>query len=320
MYKVLITGSELKYKKDEIEVLKDLAEVIIDDTWKKDEIIKIIPDIDGLLVDVGVDIDKDIIEKANKLKIIVVYGTGINNIDIDAATVRKIRVCNLPDVYKNEVAEFAVCLILCLSKEVIRENNDLKKNFEWNQGKYNPQLILNKTIGLIGFGRIARRVKEIMQGFNVKFLAYDPYINKDFTNEKDVKFVTLESLLRNSDFISIHIPLTKNNENFIDLNKMKLMKKSAFLINISRGRIINENDLYIALKEKIINGAAIDVFETEPVDKANPLLKLNNVIVTPHIAWKSEKSEKRCEMLAANKIKDFFSGKDINDIVNLEKL
>lgn len=321
LYKVLITGSSLNYKNEEIELLKDISEVIVDNSWKKEEILKIVPDIDGIMVDVGADIDKDIIEKAVKLKIIVEYGTGINNIDIEAASKKGIYVCNLPDVYKNEVAEFTVGLILCLCKEIVKENKDVKEYKVWDQSKYNPKLILNKKIGLIGFGLISRRVKELMENFNLEFLVHDPYLNKNnIEKEYKVKFLNIEGLLEQSDIVSVHIPLTENNRNFINLEKIMLMKKDAMLVNVSRGGVVNEKDLYIALKKKIISGAALDVFENEPVEKDNPLLGLDNVLATPHIAWKSEESEKRSEIMAATKIRDFFSGKNIEGIVNSGKL
>lgn len=321
MNKVLITGSNLRFKDEEKKLLEDIAKVTIDDTWKKKEILRIIPEIDGLMVDIGVSIDKDIFEKARKLRIIVEYGTGVNNIDIKEASKRGIYVCNLPDVYKNEVAEFTVGLIFCLCKEIVKENNDLKEQKIWDQNRYTPKLILNKKIGLIGFGLIARRVKELLENFNLEFLIYDPFLNKKFIQkEYGVKVVDIENLLGQSDIISIHIPLTKENRNFIDFEKIKLMKKDAVLINVSRGGIVNEKDLYVALKNEIINGAAFDVFENEPIDKDNVLLGLDNLIVTPHIAWKSEESERRCEMMAATKIRDFLLGKEITGVVNLKDL
>lgn len=317
MKKVLITGSSLPLKEKEIEILKDTAQVIVDNSWEREKILKIIPDIDGLLVDVGVQIDREIIEKAKKLKIIVEYGVGIDNIDIEAATEKGIHVCNLPDVFTNEVAEFTAGLILALAKGIIKEDSDIKKKGLWDSGAYSPILLAGKTLGFIGYGKIARKLKKLLYGFDLKYVAYDPYIDKDILSKENIIKKGLDELLKVSDIVSIHVPLTKDTKNLINKNKLSLMKKSAMLVNVSRGTIVNESDLYDALKDGKIFGAAIDVLAVESSVKDNPLRKLDNIIMTPHIAWKSEFSIENVEIQAAEKVRDFLMGKKVDGCVNL---
>lgn len=317
MKKVLITGSSLPFKEKEIEILKDTAQVLVDDTWKKDVILKMIPEMDGLLVDVGADIDREIIERGQKLKIIVEYGVGIDNIDIEAASEKGIYVCNLPHVFTVEVAEFAAGLILTLSKHIIRQDSDIKRKGEWDSSLYSPLLLSGKTIGFVGYGRIARKLKEILSGFSLRAIAYDPYLDHDMISNEDIIKTGLEDLLKQSDIVSIHVPLNKETRDLIDRDRLSLMKKNAILVNVSRGAIVNEDHLYDALRFGRISGAALDVLSAESSVKDNPLRKLDNIILTPHIAWKSEFSIENVEVQAAAKVRDFLKGKEVDGCVNL---
>lgn len=320
LYKVLITGSGLPFKDKEIEILKDVAKIIVDNTWEKNNILNLISEVDGLLIDVGINIDKEIISKAKKLKIIVEYGAGVDNVDIDAASRSGIYVCNLSDIFTTEVAEFTVSLMLCLIKELIKENYDTKKRSIWNIKLYNPLLMCGKSLGFIGYGKIAREVRNILENFKMEFFTYDPYINIEILKKDKVENCSLEELLRKSDIVSIHAPLTKETRNLINMERLNCMKKSSILINVSRGAIVDEKSLYEILNNRKIFGAAIDVLSDEPIKSDNPLRNLDNIIITPHIAWKSEFSIKNVEVKAAEKMRDFLLGKSINGIVNIDEV
>jgi D-3-phosphoglycerate dehydrogenase / 2-oxoglutarate reductase len=307
----------MPYKDKEADILKNVAEVIVDDIWQKEVILKIIPEMDGLLVDVGADIDREIIERGQKLKIIVEYGVGVDNIDIEAASEKGIYVCNLPHVFTVEVAEFAAGLILALSKQIIRQDSDIKRKGEWDSSGYSPLLLAGKTIGFIGYGRIARKLKEILSGFRLKSIAYDPYLDEDMILKDDTVKTGLEDLLRQSDIVSIHVPLNKETRDLIDRERLSLMKKNAILVNVSRGAVVNEDHLYDALRSGKISGAALDVLSAESSVQDNPLRKLDNIILTPHIAWKSEFSIENAEIQAATKVRDFLKGKEVEGCVNL---
>ncbi len=226
----------------------------------------------------GINIDKNIINKSNKLKFIVRAGTGLDNIDVKYAQKRGIKIFNFPNLNSTAVAELAFGLIISLYRHIVNANNELKKNL-WNKQKFYGYELKNKVLGLVGLGNIGREIAKLAKGFSMDLLANVK--NKKKKRPKNIKIVSLKHLFQNSDIIVLCLPLVKQTKNLVDFKMLKLIKKSGILINLSRGGIINENHLYKILKKQKIFGAATDVLSNE--GEKNRLFNLKNIIVTPHI-------------------------------------
>ncbi len=243
-------------------------------------------------------------------------GTGYNNIDITAAREKNIAVYNIPSYSTEAVAQLVITFIFNLSSSLIQQQLMLqKKNFD-NFTKYLqvPHFELqDKTLGVIGAGTIGRHVIKIAQILGMNILVYNR--NPKPWGDPSVKFVSLEELLTKSDFVSIHCPLTADTKHLINKQRLNLMKPSAFIVNTSRGAIIQETDLIEALQNKKIAGAALDVQDPEPPKLNNPLFGMDNVILTPHIGWRRLESRQRLIKLMADNIEAFIHGTPIN-IVN----
>ncbi|MCC9295092.1 phosphoglycerate dehydrogenase [Clostridium sp. WLY-B-L2] len=280
--KIISTSpSFAKYSKEPIEYLHKygIQAEYLPANMGEDEFINRIQEAEGLIV-AFTQINSRVLDNAPKLKIICKHGVGVDNIDLEEARKRNIYVTNVPNANKHAVADFAFGLVLSAARQ-IPQANELTKKGKW------PRIfgtdVYGKTIGIIGLGNIGKQVALRAKGFNMRVLAYDPYPDREFAGRNEIEFLSFEELLKQSDFVTIHIPLVEKTKNLIDLSKLKLMKSTAYLINASRGGIVAESDLYRALKEKIISGAAIDVFSEEPV-KTNSLFELPNFIASPHIA------------------------------------
>jgi len=249
------------------------------------------------------------------VKLICEAGTGYNNIDIKAARERGITVCNVPGYSTYSVAQLAIALMLNLSSSIQKQISMLRQGNYENFTKFLQvphHDVEGKILGVIGAGAIGRQVIKVALALGMKVLYYDV---QTYNLGEGVRFADLEELLKESDFISIHSPLTDKTKHLIDMNKLKMMKKSAFIINTSRGAIIKESDLIIALKEGLIAGAALDVQEIEPPAVDNPLFSMENVIMTPHIGWQTVEARQRLVEKMTENIKSFLEGRPIN-VVN----
>lgn len=249
------------------------------------------------------------------VKLICEAGTGYNNIDIAAAKEKNITVCNVPGYSSEAVAQLVITFMLNLSSSLTLQQVMINKgNFD-NFTKFLqvPHFELhNKVLGVIGAGAIGQSVMKIALALGMNILVYSR-TPKSFNNP-NIKFVSLEELLKESDFVTLHCPLTDNTKHLIDKDKLNLMKSSAFIINTSRGAIIKELDLIEALKNKKIAGAALDVQDPEPPELDNPLFTMDNVILTPHIGWKCIESRQRLINLLADNVEAFIQGKPINAV------
>ena len=321
--KILITEAMPLIKKEK-EILEKYAEVKLARSPSEEDIIAEAKDADIIMV-VYAKITKRIIDSAKKLKGIVRYGIGVDNIDLEAATQRKIPVANVPDYCVGTVADHAFALLLALNRKLLVANNIIKTGAYINTWTSPSEKIKGvdlegRTIGIIGLGKIGRAVAARAKGFGLKILAYDPYISKEDAEALGVKLTDLDNLLRESDFVTIHAPLTPQTRGMINEEKLKLMKKTAYLINVARGPIVDEKALYKALKEGWIAGAGMDVYEKEPPDPDNPLFKLENVVLTPHIAWYTEDALWRLEMTAVNEAIRILKGEMPKNLVNKDIL
>lgn len=250
------------------------------------------------------------------VKLICEAGTGYNNIDIDAAKEKNITVCNIPGYSTEAVAQLAITFILNLISSLVPQQTMIKQNNFDNFTKHLqlPHLeIQNKTLGVIGAGTIGQQVIKIARVLGMNVLVYNRTPKQ--WSDSNIQNVSLEELLSQSDFVSIHCPLTVDTKYLIDKEKLEMMKPSAFIINTSRGPIIKETDLIEALQKKVIAGAGLDVQDPEPPELNNPLFSMQNVILTPHIGWKCLESRQRLIDILAQNINSFIQGKPIN-VVN----
>jgi len=282
-----------------------------DRPYKKEEILNLIKDIDGIII--GIDeLSAEIIEKANKLKVISKYGTGLDNIDIHMATNKKIIVTNTPTANVDAVADLAFGLILSLARR-IPEADQKTKNGKWE--KIIGKSVWEKTLGVIGLGKIGRQVVKRARGFQMNILGFDLVKDKKFAQRYGIKYVNLEKLLQKSDYITIHIPLNDATRGMISYKELEKIKREAFLINTSRGGIVDEQALYKALRNNQLKGAALDVYHSEPPVES-PLKELDNVIMTPHIGAYTEEAIENMGMQAAQNLIDVLEGRKPKNRVN----
>jgi D-3-phosphoglycerate dehydrogenase len=251
-----------------------------------------IQDADGLLLGGGTQLHRGILEELTNCKAIVRYGIGVDNIDVDAATDLGIVVANTPDFCVEEVANHAIMLLLACAKKLVMLHHACQAG-NWEREQLVPMpTIHGQTLALIGYGKLARAVARKAQAFQMRVIAYDPYADMAEAWENGVNLFRcdLEQVLSQADYVSMHVPLTKETRQLIGEAELKAMKPSAYLINTSRGPVIQEAALVRALKEGWIAGAGLDVFETEPTPPDNPLLTMSNVVVTPHTASYSDQA------------------------------
>ncbi len=285
----------------------------------KKVIIDKVATVDALVSLLSDKIDPEVFNAAPKLKIVSQLAVGFDNIDIAEATRRGIYVTNTPEVLTDTTADFAWALLMAIARRVAEADKYVrtgKWKVSWHPAMLSGRDIYGATIGIIGAGRIGYAVAKRAKGFDMRVLFYDviprPEMEKDFRAKK----VDLDTLLKESDFVSVHVPLMKETHHLVNAQKLSLMKKTAYLINNSRGPVVDEKALYEALRKGQIAGAGLDVFEQEPTPVDNPLLKLDNVVVAPHISSASlETRAKMSEMVAENLVA-FFEGKRPPNLVN----
>jgi len=255
-----------------------------------EELLATIGNYEAIIVRSRTKVTKEVISSGKKLKVIGRAGVGVDNIDVDAAKNRNIPVINTPTALTNAVVEFTLALMLDLARKIPAADSSVKHE-KWEKGKFQGTELKGKTYGTIGIGKIGARVAELSRAFGMNVLANDVIpIPEGLVKRLEIKVSTQEEVFAQSDFVDIHVPLTPETENLANYSKFRTMKKSAFLINTSRGRVVDEKDLLKALDEKIIAGAALDVFGEEP-PMSFDLLKHENVIATPHIAGQTVEAQ-----------------------------
>lgn len=257
---------------------------------------------------------RDLISKfPASVKLICEAGTGYNNIDLDAAREKNITVCNIPGYSSEAVAQLVITFMLNLSSSMTQQQNMIcEKNFDnFTKHLQVPHFeLLNKTLGVIGAGAIGRQVMKVARALGMNILTYTR--TPKTWDDPGIQSVSIEELLKKSDFITLHCPLTPNTRHLVNMDKLKLMKPTSFIINTARGAIIKETDLIEALQKGIIAGAALDVQDPEPPALINPLFAMKNVILTPHIGWKCIESRQRLIDLIASNIEAFIKENPIN--------
>ncbi len=317
-FKVAVTDSEYESHEIERRVLSEVnARLDLFQCRTEDEVIKYCSDADGLL-NTYVPITRRVIGSLSA-KVITRDGIGVDNIDIRAATERGILVTNV--IYDvTDVADHTLSLILSLARKIPWIHNATRRG-EWDWRKFQPIARLKgRKVGIIGFGRIGRKVAQRLKGFEVELCAYDPYVSPAIFEEHEVERVELGTLLEESDIITVHVALTDETRHLIGEKELRRMRTDALLINVSRGGIIDEKALHRSLKEGWIGGAGLDVLEEEPLAEGNPLVSLSNMIVTPHIAWYSANSVAEIQEKAAQQVAAALSGQIPPFLINKEAL
>ena len=297
--KVVVTPTSFaEYDPTPLSLLKERGFKVIVNTFgrklDKKEILKLSSGCIGIVA--GTEVyDRDILEELRGVKVISRCGVGIENVDIDATNRLRIKVYNTPDVATSAVAELTIGLILALLRKITIMDREMHDGL-WK--KRMGALLSGKQVGIIGFGRIGRKAAEMLKAMEAKVFYNDPLV----TEEKAGIFprVKFKELLRTSDIIILHLSYSRENYRLLGQEEFSLMKKEAFLINCSRGSIVDENALYLALKEGKLAGAAIDVFEQEPYN--GPLKELNNIVLTPHIGSYAREARKEMEMKAVRNL------------------
>ncbi|GAB6159268.1 hypothetical protein JCM39194_24680 [Desulfotomaculum varum] len=283
-----------------LDILQELGEVVYDQNlWKSGQLAEVIKDADCLIVRNQTKVTDALLQQAPNLKVIGRLGVGLDNIDVAAAKARHINVVFARNANAISVAEYVLAAMFAFARPLEKASRDVKQG-NWNRKLWTREEIYGKTLGLIGVGEISARLASRAKAMGMKVVGYDPFLPpyELACTDIGVDMTSLEEVLKQSDYVSLHVPLNDKTRNLINKERLAMMKKTAYIINTARGGVINEDDLYEALKANTIAGAALDVLTKEPPD-GNKLLELGNVIVTPHIAGLTEEAQVRTSELVA---------------------
>ncbi|MEK4536871.1 C-terminal binding protein [Peribacillus sp. FSL K6-1552] len=309
-FKILLTDYEFENLQYEEDVFKESGldiDFIKAQCKTEEEVIELAKEVDAILNQYA-PVSRRVIGSLENTKIISRYGVGVNTIDLDAAKEKGITVANVPDYGMEEVSNHALALLLSWARKVTLLNNEVKKG-NWNFKACVPIHRFNEqTVGVLGFGRIPRRFVEKVKPLGFKTAAYDPFVSAEDMAAVGVQKMNLEEIISEADYLSVHVPLIDDTFHLINEERLRQMKRNAVIINTARGPIIDEKALAEALEKGIIAGAALDVTEDEPVSIDSPLLKMDNVIITPHSAWYSEEAMIELRQKAAKNIVQVLSG------------
>ncbi len=272
-------------------------------------------DASAILIRSATTVDAEAIAAAKNLKVIARAGVGLDNVDIKAATAAGVMVVNAPTSNIISAAELTVGHILSLARHIPVANSSLSQGL-WKRSKYTGVELYEKTVGIIGLGRIGALITERLQAFGMKVVAYDPYVTSARAQQLGVTLLSLEELLTSSDFITIHMPKTPETTGMISTDQFAMMKSSAFIVNVARGGLIDEDALYAALKSQRIAGAGLDVFVSEPPTDS-PLLGLDNVVLTPHLGASTDEAQEKAGVSVARSVRLALDGELVPDAVNV---
>lgn len=299
-----------------VDILKDDFECDVRDKLPAEELLAIIPNYDALIVRSASKVTAEVIAAAQNLKIIGRAGVGVDNIDVPAATAKGIIVINSPGGNTNAATEHTCAMMLAMARHIPIANETLQKG-EWNRKKYTGVELKDKTLGVIGMGRIGSGVAKRALAFDMKVIGYDPYINEERCKDLGVTVGTFDQVIEQADFITVHMPLTDTTRNMINKDVMARMKKGVRLINCARGGIINEEDLREAVLNGQVAGAAIDVFTSEPIPADHPLLGVPGIYVTPHLGASTQEAQVGVAVDVAQGIKAALNGEPVMTAVNM---
>ncbi|RBQ24235.1 Glyoxylate reductase [Candidatus Methanobinarius endosymbioticus] len=298
-----------------IDNLKEVAEIIVDTNISPEELVDTIGQYEAIIVRSRTKVTREVIERADKLKIIARAGVGVDNVDVEAATEKGIMVVNAPESTSITVAEHTLGMMLTAVRKIAIADKSVKEN-KWEKTRFMGVELRNKTLGVVGMGRIGSQVVSRCKAFEMDAIVYDPYLPKKVAKQMGVELDDLETVLKKADVITIHVPLTPETKHLISNKEIDIMKDDAFIVNCARGGIIDEEALYNALSNDKLGGAALDVYEEEP-PKNSKLLTLDNIVVTPHIAASTKEAQRDAAIIVANEVIEVIKGGTPKNVLNM---
>ena len=308
-----------------IDILEAVADVEVfdgvDNTIPRDILLEKVRDMDGLLPLLTESIDCELMDAGEKLKVISNYAVGYNNIDVEAATQRGIYVTNTPGILTDTTADAAFALLMAIARRIPEADRHIRAKgwiHAWGPRMYIGSDIHGKTLGILGMGRIGSAMVKRAKGFSMDIVYHDVYRREDLEEELGITYLPLDEVIRSADFLSLHVPLTPETHHMMGAEELASMKEFAFLINTSRGSVVDEKALADALRDGVIAGAGLDVFEAEPLSHESPLLGLDNIVLTPHLASGSIETRTKMATTAATNIVSALRGEIPPNIVNPE--
>ncbi|MHA2788784.1 phosphoglycerate dehydrogenase [Corynebacterium sp. S7] len=304
-----------KLAQSTVNALGDAVEVRWVDGPNREELLAAVPEADALLVRSATTVDAEVLEAAKKLQIVGRAGVGLDNVDIDAATERGVMVVNAPTSNIHSACEHAIALLLSTARQIPAADQTLREH-EWKRSQFKGVEIFGKTIGIVGFGHIGQLFAQRLKAFDTTIIAYDPYANPARAAQLGVELVDLDTLMANSDFVTIHLPKTKETAGMFNAELLAKSKKGQIIINAARGGLVDEQALADAIKSGHIRGAGFDVYSTEP-STDSPLFELPEVVVTPHLGASTEEAQDRAGTDVADSVLKALAGEFVPDAVNV---
>lgn len=323
-FEVYVSSNEVP--KEALDILKTVADVKVnpeDGPPSRETLLKEVSDVDGLFCLLTERVDIELMNTAKRLKIVANMAVGYDNIDVSEATRRGIMVTNTPGILTETTADETMALLLAVSRRIVEADKYVRAGkwiIPWSPMMMVGNDVCGKTLGIYGLGRIGQAVARRAKGFEMRLVYCDSYRNLDVEKELNIQYMSLDDVLRQCDYLVIHVPLVSETRHSINAEKLSLMKKTAFVINTSRGPVIDEKALIAALQKSQLAGAALDVFEKEPIEMNNPLIEMNNVVIVPHIASASIETRTGMAKMAAENIIAGLRGLTPKTLINKEVL
>jgi D-3-phosphoglycerate dehydrogenase len=315
MPKVLVSDSLSTQGLEILERARGL-EVVYQPGISPGDLLDAIADAEGLVIRSGTKVTADVIARAERLRVIGRAGIGVDNVDVPAATARGIAVLNTPEGNNITTAEHAIALMVALARHIPQATASMKAG-EWEKKKFTGLELYNRTLGVIGIGNIGKIVAQRAQGLGMRVVAYDPHISSELAAKLDVELLPFDELLGRADVITVHVPKTKDTLGLLGAEAFAKTRPGVLIVNAARGGIVNEAALLAALESGQVGGAALDVFEKEPVDKTNPLVAHEKVICTPHLGASTEQAQVNVAIAIAEQVRDYLLAGVVRNAVNV---
>ena len=279
-----------------------------------EEFMEVVQDVEGLVIRSATKVTDKVLEVATRLKVVGRAGTGLDNVNIPEATKRGVVVMNTPGGNTVTTGEHALSMLLALARNIPQASHSMREG-RWEKKRFQGREVYNKTLGIIGLGRIGTVVASRAQGLKMRIIGYDPFVKKEMVTSCGVEVVSLDELFARADFITLHLPKTKDSAHIINREAFKKMKRGVMIVNCARGGLIDEEALKEALEEGIVAGAALDVFEKEP-PVGSPLLLMGNVVCTPHLGASTEEAQENVAVAVAEQMVDYLLNGTVKNAVN----
>jgi len=316
MSKVLVSDPVAQ---EGIDILSQVAHVDIQTKISEEELVKIIPQYDALMIRSGTQVTKAVLEAGTQLKIIGRAGVGVDNVDVQTATRQGVLVVNSPEGNTVAAAEHAIAMMLSMSRHIPDANQSVKAG-QWDRKKFTGVEVYKKTLGVVGLGKIGAHVTTIARAMGMRLLAYDPFLSSERAEQLGCQLVELDILLREADYITLHLPKTPETLHMINSSAFDKMKSTARIVNCARGGIIDESDLAVALREGKIAGAALDVYESEPLGESLLTELGKEIVLTPHLGASTAEAQVNVAIDVAEQIRDVLLGLPARSAVNIPGL